>query len=422
MEGQHHTGTQSRDQGQPDNKDMASAASNRNKLTAIRRMTRDIRVVQNDRLDEQGIFINVDADNPFHVRALIIGPEDTPYAYGNYLFDMHFPNDTYPHTPPKVSYETRSGHIRFNPNLYCCGKVCLSILNTWQGPQWTSCQSLKSILQSIQTDVLTSTPLHNEPGYERMKKDHPTYVRYNRIIEHANFNVAILKMFDCPPEGFDVFLPIMREKFLHNAPRVTELLQRCIEQQPETSNVECKVYGGKNRIDFPRQLDGIHTLIALFTSSDGVKSATEPLSSSSATMPVYADSSTTETGIVADDEGSASDNAFNMVPTAAVVETGCETTVETPVLLDSVEPLPKKAKRAYHRKKRPATKARDHVKGYTESVYDSTLDKTFTWSVTLDKRGRHKWSLMCFMSADYDGTNATNGGVDAHDSGDVAVA
>ena len=77
--------------------------------------------------------------------ALIIGPKDTPYAYGNFLFKFLFPYD-YPHTPPKVTYHTNDGYTRFNPNLYKSGKVCISLLNTWKGEQWTGCQTIKSIL------------------------------------------------------------------------------------------------------------------------------------------------------------------------------------------------------------------------------------------------------------------------------------
>jgi ubiquitin-protein ligase len=33
--------------------------------------------------------------------------------------------------PPEVYYH--SGGLRINPNLYENGKVCLSLLNTWQG-------------------------------------------------------------------------------------------------------------------------------------------------------------------------------------------------------------------------------------------------------------------------------------------------
>ena len=53
--------------------------------------------------------------------------------------------DDYPVEPPKVKFCTLDPNIRFNPNLYTCGKVCLSIINTWNGPYWTSCLTLSSV-------------------------------------------------------------------------------------------------------------------------------------------------------------------------------------------------------------------------------------------------------------------------------------
>lgn len=74
-------------------------------------------------------------------RALIIGPADTPYANGCFLFDIFLPNN-YPDVPPMVQYlTTGGGRVRFNPNLYENGKVCLSLLGTWAGPSWDPAQS-----------------------------------------------------------------------------------------------------------------------------------------------------------------------------------------------------------------------------------------------------------------------------------------
>ena len=63
----------------------------------------------------------------------ISGPEDTPYSGGLFIFDTFFPSD-YPENCPKVNMQTTGqGSVRFNPNLYNCGKVCLSLLGTWRG-------------------------------------------------------------------------------------------------------------------------------------------------------------------------------------------------------------------------------------------------------------------------------------------------
>ena len=63
--------------------------------------------------------------------------------------------------------------VRFNPNLYNDGKVCLSVLNTWHGrpeEKWNPhTSSLLQVLVSIQSLILVSEPYFNEPGYERSR-------------------------------------------------------------------------------------------------------------------------------------------------------------------------------------------------------------------------------------------------------------
>lgn len=64
----------------------------------------------------------------FQIHALITGPFDTPYEGGFFYFLIRCPPD-YPIRPPRVKLETTgNGRVRFNPNLYRNGKVCLSII------------------------------------------------------------------------------------------------------------------------------------------------------------------------------------------------------------------------------------------------------------------------------------------------------
>ena len=59
---------------------------------------------------------------------LINGPSDTPYEGGFFHFILRFPPD-YPYHPPRVRLMTTGGgRVRFNPNLYENGTVCLSTL------------------------------------------------------------------------------------------------------------------------------------------------------------------------------------------------------------------------------------------------------------------------------------------------------
>ena len=68
------------------------------------------------------------------------------------------------------------------------GKVCLSILNTWRGEQWSGCQTLTSVLLALCT-VLNAEPLLNEPN---ITKNHIDFETYNEIIKYKNIEVAIL--------------------------------------------------------------------------------------------------------------------------------------------------------------------------------------------------------------------------------------
>src|ERR1051326_8181095 len=89
-----------------------------------------------------------------HVRAMIIGPPETPYEFGFFEFQVKFSKE-YPTKAPSVNaITTNGGRTRFNPNIYGNGKVCLSILGTWRGEpgeEWSSAQGLESILISIQS-------------------------------------------------------------------------------------------------------------------------------------------------------------------------------------------------------------------------------------------------------------------------------
>ena len=79
------------------------------------------------------IFVRCDRERVDFMKALIMGSENTPYSNGAFEFDIYF-DENYPNSPPKVNLTTTGGGtVRFNPNLYSCGKVCLSLLGTWRG-------------------------------------------------------------------------------------------------------------------------------------------------------------------------------------------------------------------------------------------------------------------------------------------------
>uniref|UniRef100_A0A8C5SBY6 Ubiquitin-conjugating enzyme E2 Z n=1 Tax=Laticauda laticaudata TaxID=8630 RepID=A0A8C5SBY6_LATLA len=132
------------------------------------------------------------------IHALITGPFDTPYEGGFFLFLFRCPPD-YPIHPPRVKLMTTGNNtVRFNPNFYRNGKVCLSILGTWTGPAWSPAQSISSVLISIQS-LMTENPYHNEPGFEQER--HPGDSKnYNECIRHETIRIAVCDMLEgkCP--------------------------------------------------------------------------------------------------------------------------------------------------------------------------------------------------------------------------------
>ncbi|KAK6534132.1 hypothetical protein TWF281_005470 [Arthrobotrys megalospora] len=143
-----------------------------------------------------GIYVRVQEDRPDTFKAIIVGPESSPYHLGLYEFDFTIPNN-YPNVPPLVTFRTTGGgRVRFNPNLYEAGKVCLSILGTWSGSaseQWQpKTSTLLQVLVSIQSMILCAEPYYNEPGYEQ----HPDARASRAYNENVQLNSIRLAMND----------------------------------------------------------------------------------------------------------------------------------------------------------------------------------------------------------------------------------
>jgi ubiquitin-conjugating enzyme E2 Z len=177
------------------------------------RLLKDIRQIMKCPLTDNNIYYVHDDTNILKGYVLIIGPSETPYFGGYYFFEVNYPYD-YPFSPPKVKYMTNDGLTRYNPNLYKCGKVCVSILNTWSGDKWSACQTISSVLLTL-CSLLNNTPLLNEPGQHL---NSPDYVAYQKTIEYCNIDFAFCSMISKNkiPEQFIMFYPFMKEAFLKN--------------------------------------------------------------------------------------------------------------------------------------------------------------------------------------------------------------
>lgn len=175
-------------------------------MERINRINKELKDLFKDRLEDNKIYYELNEDDNDIIKVLMIGIENTPYENGFFFFSLRFP-ESYPNVPVKMWYYTTHSNIRFNPNLYNNGKICLSILNTWGDvDNWNSQMSAKSALLSIQSMVLNNNPLNNEPNLNPCNED---IEMYNDILYYSVFNIAIL----------DVLKFSNTERYLENNPK-----------------------------------------------------------------------------------------------------------------------------------------------------------------------------------------------------------
>ncbi|BEJ13516.1 hypothetical protein CspHIS471_0306900 [Cutaneotrichosporon sp. HIS471] len=152
---------------------------------------------------DTSIFLRVDDERVDLLKALIVGPKDTPYENGCFVFDIFLPH-SYNQTNPLVkSMTTNGGLYRYNPNLYADGKVCLSLLGTWSGPGWISGKStLLQVLISIQSLILCEEPFCNEPGWATQGGSAQSK-RYSANIRRMTVIDAMANNIKSPPKPFE---------------------------------------------------------------------------------------------------------------------------------------------------------------------------------------------------------------------------
>jgi ubiquitin-conjugating enzyme E2 Z len=155
----------------------------------IERLLKDIRDMVTSSLENDGIFYMHSETDILKAYVMIVGQPDTLYFGGYYFFAVDFPVD-YPYAPPVLTFLTNDTTTRFHPNFYKIGKVCLSMLNTWRGEQWTSCLTIKSILLTL-SSIMDNAPMLHEPG---ITESHSDYNNYHTVILYKNIDFACIKL------------------------------------------------------------------------------------------------------------------------------------------------------------------------------------------------------------------------------------
>lgn len=176
------------------------------------RLKREIVIMNKDETKDYFVYQYPDQMNK--LVAIINGPKDSLYAYKFIRLEIEV-LDTYPSEPPKVKFTNYVGYSRVHPNLYANGKVCLSILGTWQGPKWTSVMSIDTVLVSIQS-LLDNTPYCHEPGQSDNKQ-------YNEFVFHDTFYTCLKEYIECEP--IEECRMYMINKTLENYSKIVKQLE-----------------------------------------------------------------------------------------------------------------------------------------------------------------------------------------------------
>ena len=236
---------------------MSELATPHIQSTNAKRLIKDIKDVLKNPLHNEGVFYQHDTDDMLKGYAMIIGPTHGVYANGIYFFKFNFPTD-YPFSPPLVEYCTNDGTTRFNPNLYRQGKVCLSILNTWEGDSWTSCQTIRSVLLQLLL-LFHDKPLLNEPG---VTSTHNDFKNYHTIIKYKNIQYSIYSQikYKKPTLLFSLF---EKDIIKHLKDKIDDIILNCeflskIHTKPKT--IGTRLYNMRVTINYPNLLNNLRIL------------------------------------------------------------------------------------------------------------------------------------------------------------------
>lgn len=221
----------------------------------VKRLLSDIKEIMKNPLNDHGIFYKHDEENMLKGYVLIVPGEGTPYSYGYFMFKLDFPPN-YPYSPPKATYVTNNGKTRFHPNYYTNGKVCLSLLNTWRGEEWSSCNTISSILLHM-ASIFTDKALLHEPG---VRETHAYVKTYDLCIAYQTMKTAILdvyvnranssKYYGIPK----MFEETIEETFTLNKKNILDLLEKRYNQENKPTKYT-SFYSMGETIDYKSLMD-----------------------------------------------------------------------------------------------------------------------------------------------------------------------
>nr|OQO19999.1 hypothetical protein B0A51_12261 [Rachicladosporium sp. CCFEE 5018] len=146
----------------------AGAAGARSNMRINRLLNEMRQLVSNGSSTTYDVYVS-ESDISFW-KVVMSGPDDTPYAGGNFLLYVDF-EERYPAFAPKARFITRIKHV--NVNLH--GRICHSILDR----NWTSDTSMSRLLDGLLFQAELSDPIKTSTtlGYHHDQVEYADEVR-----------------------------------------------------------------------------------------------------------------------------------------------------------------------------------------------------------------------------------------------------
>lgn len=160
-----------------------------------RRIVKDFEILNNNvqELKSKGIYFNINDTNISKIHILITPREkkenniESPYTGGFFIFEITFPNE-YPMEPPAIQFNPKQNMCRLHPNYYQCGKVCLSIINTWGKEDWSPSMSLMALIITLEERFYEKS-LMCEPGFENANLN--DIIKFNTAVEYSKYKLLV---------------------------------------------------------------------------------------------------------------------------------------------------------------------------------------------------------------------------------------
>lgn len=147
-------------------------------MSATRRIQKELQEIMKDPISE----FSINAENITSWEAVLIGPQNSPYAKGIFNIKIDFPTD-YPFKPPTIKFLTKIYH----PNIDENGSICMTILKP---DSWKPATKMHMVLNQIV--LLLNEPNPDDPLEtaiaEQFKSDYGKFVSTAKswVLQHAS--------------------------------------------------------------------------------------------------------------------------------------------------------------------------------------------------------------------------------------------